>query len=74
MYLNNIDDDVNPGVVHADEEEYDTTPSAEDYGDMPTNSYCIEGSITQGKMHQTTEAQRSMSNTSSGSHVIDTHF
>jgi hypothetical protein len=33
MYLDDIDDDVNPGVCRADE-EYDTTPSAEDYGDM----------------------------------------
>ena len=32
MYLDDIDDDVNPRVFHADE-EYDTTPSAEDYGD-----------------------------------------
>jgi hypothetical protein len=37
MYLDDIDDNVNPGVVRADEEEYDTTPSAEDYGDMHTN-------------------------------------
>ena len=37
MYLDDIDDDENPGVIHTDEEEYDTTPSAEDYGDMHTN-------------------------------------
>jgi hypothetical protein len=37
MYLHNIDNNVNPGVIRADEEEYDTTPSAEDYGDMHTN-------------------------------------
>jgi hypothetical protein len=37
MYLDDIDDNVNPGVVRGDEEEYDTTPSAEDYRDMHTN-------------------------------------
>ena len=37
MYLDDINDDVNPGVVRAYEEEYDTMPSAEDYGDMHAN-------------------------------------
>ena len=31
MYLDNVDDDENPGVARADE---DQTPSHEDYGDM----------------------------------------
>jgi hypothetical protein len=31
MYLDDIDDDTNPGVVQADE---DHTPSAKEYGDM----------------------------------------
>jgi hypothetical protein len=35
MYLNNIDDDENPGVVRNDKES--NTPSEEDYGDMHTN-------------------------------------
>jgi hypothetical protein len=33
MYLDNIKDDENPGVVHADD---GNTPSLEDYGDMHT--------------------------------------
>jgi hypothetical protein len=32
MYLNDIDNDANPGVIYADEDH--NTPSAEDYGDM----------------------------------------
>jgi hypothetical protein len=35
MYLDDIDGDVNPGVVRADKES--NTPSAEDYGDMHTD-------------------------------------
>jgi hypothetical protein len=35
MYLDDIDDDVNPGIIHADEDH--NMPSAEDYGDMHTD-------------------------------------
>ena len=34
MYLDDIDDDANPGIIHADEDH--NTPSAEDYRDMHT--------------------------------------
>jgi hypothetical protein len=35
MYLDEFDDDMNPGVVHNNKES--NMPSAEDYGDMNTN-------------------------------------
>ena len=35
MCLDDIDNDANPGVIHADEDHI--TPSAEDYGDMHTD-------------------------------------
>jgi hypothetical protein len=36
MYLDDIDDDSNPGVIHGDEAH---TPSVEDYGDIAENMF-----------------------------------